>query len=83
MGRSMAQHIAHQPGPVRVDGNVSRWLAGVGGGFGGGAAPAPPLATRGWGCFFFFNSSGWLRKTRGVPWPLGAAPEGLGGMAEL
>jgi hypothetical protein len=28
MGRSMA-HIAHQPGPVCLEGGVSRWLFGV------------------------------------------------------
>jgi hypothetical protein len=39
MGRSMA-HIAHQPGPVCLEGGVSRWLVGVVG-LGGGAAPAP------------------------------------------
>jgi hypothetical protein len=34
MGLLMA-HIAHQPGQVCVEGDVSRWLAGVvGGGFG-------------------------------------------------
>jgi hypothetical protein len=36
-------HIAHQPGPVCVEGDMSRWLAGVVV-LGGGAAPAPPLA---------------------------------------
>jgi hypothetical protein len=46
MGRSVV-HIAHQPGPVRADGNVGRWLAGGGYFLGGGAAPAPPLAP--WG----------------------------------
>ena len=39
-------HIAHKPGPVCLEGGVSRWLVGVVG-LGGGAAPAP---TRGaWG----------------------------------
>jgi hypothetical protein len=43
--RSMA-HIAHQPGPVCLEGGVSRWLVGAVG-LGSGAAPAP---TRGaWG----------------------------------
>jgi hypothetical protein len=46
MGRSMA-HIAHQPGPVCLEGGVRRWLVRVVV-LGGGAAPAPP--TRGaWG----------------------------------
>jgi hypothetical protein len=45
MGRSMAQ-IAHQPGPVCLEGGVRRWLVG-GVVLGGGATPAP---TRGaWG----------------------------------
>jgi hypothetical protein len=35
MGRSMA-HIAHQPGPVCLEGGVSRWLVGAVG-LGGGA----------------------------------------------
>jgi hypothetical protein len=44
LGRSMA-HVAHQPGPVRVEGGMSRWLAGAV--VMGGAAPAPPLAAEG------------------------------------
>jgi hypothetical protein len=72
MGRSMA-HIAHQPGPVCLEGGVSRWL--VVGVVGLGAE----LHQRPHGRFF--NSSA-LGK-RAVARPSGAAPEGLAGMAEL
>jgi hypothetical protein len=57
-GRSMA-HIAHQPGPVCVEGGVSRWLAGGvvmgagGGGGGGGPTPPPPPGRGG-----LFNNRG-------------------------
>jgi hypothetical protein len=52
-------------------------LAGRGGGFGGGAAPAPAHAAR--GALLQFE---WLSKTRGAQ-ALGSYPEGLAGMAEL
>jgi hypothetical protein len=66
-------HIAHQPGPVCLEGGVSRWL--VVGVVGLGAE----LHQRPHGRFF--NSSA-LGK-RAVARPSGAAPEGLAGMAEL
>jgi hypothetical protein len=59
-GRPMA-HLARQPGPVRVEGGVSRWLAGVvglgvvGWGGGGGWWSCTSATTRGVGRFF--NSS--------------------------
>jgi hypothetical protein len=82
MGRSMA-HIAHQPGPVCVEGGVSRrwgWHegAGRGGEFGGGTAPAP---TRGaWGA----SSIRVPKKNARCPGPPALRrSEGLAGMAEL
>jgi hypothetical protein len=74
-------HIAHQPGPMRIEGKVSRWLAGVVV-LGGGAAPAPPLA-RARGALLQFEC---LRKTRGAGRPgLPVRPREvrLVGMAEL
>ncbi len=65
-------HIAHQPGPVCLEGGVSRWLVGV---VGLGAELHPrPHSTRRVGRFF--NSSGLVK--RAVP-----AADGLAGMAEL
>jgi hypothetical protein len=68
MGRSMG-HIAHQPGPVCLEGGVSRWLVGV---VGLGAELRPRPHTRRVGRFF--NSSGLVK--RAVSGPSGAAPEG-------
>jgi hypothetical protein len=58
MGRSMG-HIAHQPGPVCLEGGVSRWLVGV---VDLGAELLQRLqAAR--GALLQFE---WLRKTRGA-----------------
>ena len=58
MGRSMA-HIAHQPGPVCLEGGVSRWLVGVVGL--GVELHQRPQAAR--GALLHFE---WLSKTRGA-----------------
>jgi hypothetical protein len=66
MGQSMAS-TAHQPGPVRVEGGVIRWLAGVVG-FGAELHQRHPHAAR--GALLQFD---WLRKT----WRPGALPAEL------
>jgi hypothetical protein len=75
MGRSMG-HIAHQPGPVCLEGGVSRWLVGV---VGLGTELHPRPHTRRVGRFF--NSSALVKRT--VPRPSRAARQGLAAMAEL
>ena len=72
MGRSMA-HIAHQPGPVCLEGGVSRWLVGVVGL--GVELHQRPQAAR--GALLPFE---WLSKTRGSR-PSATVAEGLAGMA--
>jgi hypothetical protein len=67
-------HIAHQPGPVCLEGGVSRWLVGV---VSLGAELHPRPHTRRVGRFF--HSSGLVKHA--VPRPSG--PEGLVGVAEL
>jgi hypothetical protein len=67
MGWSMAQ-IAHQPGPVCVEGGVSRWLTGVVV-MGGGAAPAPPPPLAAWGASSIRVPK---KKTRGTHCSRGA-----------
>ena len=62
-------HIAHQPGPVCLEGGGSRWLVGVVG-FGAELHPRPHPRRVG----RFFHSSGLVK--RAVPGPSGAAPEG-------
>jgi hypothetical protein len=75
MGRSMA-HIAHQPGPVCVEGGVSRWLVGVVG-LGAELHQRPHAPAR--GVLLEFD---WLRKTRWLR-PCGTVPDGLAGVVEL
>jgi hypothetical protein len=70
-------HIAHKPGPVCLEGDVSRWLVGVVGLGGGGAAPAPTHAARGAALLQFE----WLSKTRGPRPSATVAEAGLAGMA--
>jgi hypothetical protein len=62
-------HIAHQPGPVCLEGVVSRWLVGVVGL--GGELLQRPHAAR--GALLQFE---WRLVKRAVPRPSGAAPEG-------
>jgi hypothetical protein len=75
MGRSMA-HIAHQPGPVWLESGVG--LAGRGGEFGGGAAPAPTGGA--WGA----SSIRVAKKNARFPGPRALrAKQGPAGMAKL
>jgi hypothetical protein len=71
-------HIAHQPGPVCLEGGVGRWLVGVVGL--GVALHQRPHAAR--GALLPFEC---LRKTRGVQALRGGPgrPGRLAGMAEL
>jgi hypothetical protein len=73
-------HIAHQPGPVCLEGGVrvSRWLVGVVGL--GAELHQRPQAARG-ALLQYFNSSG-LGK-RAAPGPSAPGAEDLTGMAEL
>jgi hypothetical protein len=66
--------IAHQPGPVCLEGCEP--LAGRGGGFEGGVLQCPQAAR---GALLGFEH---LRKTRG-PRPSATVAEGLPGMTEL
>jgi hypothetical protein len=72
-------HIAHQPGPLCLEGGVAEPLAGRGGGFGGRSCTSAHTRRVG----RFFNSTGVLK--RAVPRALraGPGPEGLAGMVGL
>jgi hypothetical protein len=69
-------HIAHQPGPVCLEGGVSRWLVGVVVGLGTELLQRPQAARA---ALLPFEC---LRK-RAAPGPPGAARQGQAGMAEL
>jgi hypothetical protein len=75
MGRSMA-HIAHQPGPVCLEGGVSRWLVGVVG-LGAELHQRPHVAR---GALLQID---WRILKRAVPRPSGPGPEGLAGVVPL
>ena len=74
-------HIAHQPGPVCLEGGMRRWVVGVVG-VGAELLQRPHAARLARGALLQF---GCLRKTRGVQAfrPGRAAPEGLAGVAKL
>jgi hypothetical protein len=65
-------HIAHQPGPVCLEGGVSRWLVGV---VGLGAELHLHLRPHTRRVGRFFNSSGLVK--RAVPRPSAPGAEGL------
>jgi hypothetical protein len=69
-------HIAHQPGPVCLEGGMSRWLVRVVG-LGGGAAPAPTGGA--WGASVIRVS----KKNARCPGLRELLPKDMRGMAEL
>jgi hypothetical protein len=77
MGRSMA-HIAHQPGPVCLEGGVSRWLVRV---VGLGAELQRPHTRGAWGASSIRVPKKNARCQAFRAWL--ARTEGLAGMAEL